>query len=135
MSKLLVDTNILIYSKDSSSVFHDFAERIITSDAKLFTTSKNLSEYYAVVTKGNSPLLSPLEALKDISEFVSVLEVWYPSPISHEKLMQLATKYQPKGLKIHDLEIAAICLVNGIDTIATVNKSDFQNIEGLTIVV
>jgi predicted nucleic acid-binding protein len=131
MSKLLVDTNILIYSKDSSSVFHDFAERVIKSNTKLYTTSKNLSEYYAVVTKGSSPLLSPLEALKDICEFVAILEVLYPSPISHEKLLQLAAKYQPKGLKIHDLEIAAIGLVNGIGTIATANKSDFQNIEGI----
>lgn len=74
MSKLLVDTNILIYSKDSSSVFHDFAERVIKSNTKLYTTSKNLSEYYAVVTKGSSPLLSPLEALKDIS--VNSLPSW-----------------------------------------------------------
>jgi len=65
MNKLLIDTNILIYSKDSSSRFHSAAVKIIRGNFQLFTTSKNLSEYYAVVTKGANPFLTPAEALND----------------------------------------------------------------------
>lgn len=134
MNKVLLDTNILIYSKDSSSAFHSVATAIINSNHKLFTTSKNLSEYYAVVTKGVNPLLTSTEALHDLQEFSALSEILYPTPLSQQKLIELITVHQPKGLKIHDLEIAAIALVNGVNNIATINNADFQNIKGLSII-
>lgn len=134
MNRLLIDTNILIYSKDSSSSFHSVALNVIQGNFKLFTTSKNLSEYYAVVTKGVNPLLTPAEALSDVHEFSALCEILYPSPVSQQKLLELITIHQPKGLKIHDLEIAAIALVSKINSIATINTSDFKNIQGLNVV-
>jgi predicted nucleic acid-binding protein len=37
-------------------------------------------------------------------------------------------KYKPKGLLIHDFEIAAIGIANGINRIATFNTEDFKSI-------
>jgi len=45
MSKILVDTNILIYAKDSSSSFHSIANNVFNNGDELYLTSKNLSEY------------------------------------------------------------------------------------------
>lgn len=136
MSKLLVDTNVLIYSKDTSSVFHKASINLLnTGSDQLFVASKSLSEYFAVVTRGQVPLLTPSEALNDIQEFVMYFEVLYPSLISYQKLLELIKKYTPKGLKIHDFEIASIALVNGITKIATFNRSDFQQIGETEVVI
>ena len=52
MSKLLVDTNILIYGIDKDSKFFDRSRNILDhSDNQLVTTSKNIFEFLAVVTR------------------------------------------------------------------------------------
>lgn len=135
MNKLLIDTNVLIYSKDTSSIFHKASINLLEGKDQLFVASKSLAEYYAVVTRGQTPLLTPSEALNDIHEFVMYFEVLYPSLVSYQKLLELVKIYAPKGLKIHDFEIASIALVNEIDKIATFNRSDFQQIVDLEVIV
>ena len=134
MSRLLLDTNILIYAKDSSSGFHQAAIEIFMGTDELFLTSKNLTEYYAVVTKGERPLLTPAEALLDINEFISNCNLLFPSEASHQKLSTLIIQYKPKGILIHDFEIASIGLANGINKIATFNKADFQLISEIEVI-
>lgn len=135
MSRLLIDTNILVYSKDISSAFHLASTKLFKGPDQLFTTSKNLAEYYAVVTKGEAPFLSATEALDDLTEFSSYCEVLYPTPLSFRKLQELIQLYSPKGLRIHDIEIASIAMVNNIAKVATFNRQDFQKIEGMEVVV
>lgn len=135
MSRLLIDTNILVYSKDISSSFHQASRMLFEGPDHLFTTSKNLAEYYAVVTKGETPLLSATEALNDLIEFVSYCEVLYPTTLSFQKLQELIQLYHPKGLTIHDIEIASIAMVNDIARVATFNRQDFQRISGIEVVV
>lgn len=134
MSRVLVDTNVLIYIKDSSSAFHGSAQNVFNKGDELFLTSKNLTEYYAVVTKGEKPLLAPSEALLDITEFVSNCTLLYPNDASQQKLSALILKHKPKGLLIHDFEIAAIGLANGVSKIATFNKADFGPISEIEVV-
>jgi len=100
----------------------------------LFITSKNLTEYYAVVTKGEKPLLRTTEALNDIEEFISICKILYTSEITQQKLVQLILKYQPKGLLIHDFEIAAIALANDVKKLATFNRRDFQGIKEIELI-
>lgn len=135
MSKMLIDTNVLVYSKDKSSVFHRASISVFNGSDQLYTTSKNLAEYYAVVTKGNAPLLSPLEAIHDITEFALYCTILYPTLLSHQKLFELIRKYQPKGLKVHDFEIASIALVSGVPNVATFNQGDFKQITGMDVLV
>ena len=57
MSKVLLDTNVLIYSIDEESKYFKKAQNLISEQKiDLFTTSKNLSEFLAVITRfpGNS---------------------------------------------------------------------------------
>ncbi len=46
---------------------------------------------------------------------------------------QLLQKYQPRGNKVFDVEIASIGLGHGINTIATVNNKDFEGMSEITI--
>lgn len=135
MSKVLLDTNILIYAKDVASVHHVISLSYFRSSHQLFLTSKNLTEYYAVVTKGEKPLLSPAEALDDIEEFITHCTVLYPNATSHQQLTELILRYKPKGILIHDFEIAAIALASGIFKIATFNGADFQMLKEIEVII
>lgn len=122
MSRVLIGTNVLIYLKDEHSIHHSASLNLISGNYKLFTTSKNLVEYYSVVTRGEFPLLRPEEALADLNEFTILFKVLYPSISSQRKLNDLISSHSPKGLLIHDFEIASIAMVNGILKIATFKK-------------
>lgn len=135
MSKVLLDTNILIYTKDISSIFHKNSIALFESEFELHTTSKNLVEYFAVVTRGENYLLTPEDALKDITEFSESIKVLYPDQLSNDILLELINKYKPKGIKVHDFEIAAVAISNGINTLFTFDKDGFKNIQELKIVV
>ena len=46
MNKVLLDTNVLIYSIDEESKYFNIAQKLIYSyKFELFTTSKNISEF------------------------------------------------------------------------------------------
>jgi predicted nucleic acid-binding protein len=134
MCRTLIDTNILIYAKDSSSVFHKASLNIFSCGDELFLTSKNLTEYFSVVTKGVQPLLTPAEVLLDLTEFIDNCKVLYPNNTSQQKLSELILKYNPKGLLIHDFEIASIGIVNGVNRIATFNDVDFKKIFEIEVI-
>ena len=86
MSRILVDTNVLVYAKDVSSIFHKPSLDLFNKRGDLFITSKNISEYYAVVTKGSQPLLTPAEAIEDINEFISHCTLLFPNEDSFQTL-------------------------------------------------
>jgi predicted nucleic acid-binding protein len=52
----------------------------------------------------------------------------YPNPMTFKIFQDLIQKYNPRGLWIHDVEIASIGIAYGISTIATNNISDFGRI-------
>jgi hypothetical protein len=57
--------------------------------------------------------------------------------ISHtfNTFKNLLAKYQPRGLKIRDFEIASIGIGHGISRLATINRRDFAAIEEIEIVL
>jgi predicted nucleic acid-binding protein len=136
MSKVLVDTNILIYAIDEDSRYHSPASQLLHGEEhELFTTSKNISEFLTVVTKPLPKALSIDEALNAIEDITSNLTVLFPSPSSFSIFINLLKKYQPTGLRIHDFEIVSIGLDNGINRIATTNKKDFLTITEIAVFV
>mgnify|MGYP006447084787 FL=1 len=134
MSSLVLDTNILVYALDRDSEYHSRVLRLLSNDDHiLYTTSKNLSEYYAVVTRGDDPKLTPQEALQDIKQFIDHFNIIHSTKNSLSILQTLISSHSPKGLKIHDFEIAAIALSNGLKHMTTINKKDFKSINGLEV--
>lgn len=130
MNKVLVDTNILVYSIDEDSQFYNQSrELILNPDIELFTTSKNISEFLSVVTRIPNNSISIEEALKSVDAFTSMIKLLYPNEESFLEFEELLLKYKPTGIKIHDFEIVSIAIVNDINTIATLNKKDFEIIK------
>ncbi|MFN0214349.1 MAG: type II toxin-antitoxin system VapC family toxin, partial [Saprospiraceae bacterium] len=118
MTDLLLDTNIFIYAYDSSSPFHLRSAALFNSQQlRLFTTTKNITECVAVMTKLEYPKAHIEQLLEDISNNIVIL---YPSAVSLQIFGSLFKKYAPRGNRVFDLEVAAVMLANGVLDIATI---------------
>ncbi len=94
MSKLLIDTNVLCIRIDGSSVFHQKASHILRNEGlQLFTTTKNLSAYFAVCTKLNIDSAKMFGFYGDLQENITFL---YPDQTSLNTLLITAQKVSPK---------------------------------------
>lgn len=129
MNKILLDTNVLIYSIDEGSKYFKKAHNLFSEQIELYTTSKNLSEFLSVITRIPQNPLSLKDALLIIEDFKNAMTILYPSEKSFWVFIGLLQKYQPIGLQIHDYEIISIGIANKINTIATFNKKDFKKIK------
>jgi predicted nucleic acid-binding protein len=132
MSKVLLDTNVLIYSIDEGSKYFIKAHSIFSEQQELYTTSKNLSEFLSVITRIPNPL-SLKDALLVIEDFSNVMTILYPNDESFLLFKHLLLKYQPTGLQIHDYEILSIGLANQVNTIATFNEKDFNKVKEIKL--
>ena len=134
-NRLLIDTNILIYSIDVDSKFHlQSIKLLLNSENELYTTSKNISEFLVVLTKAKSIKITVIEALDILSDLLTNITILYPTEQTRNIFYKLLKKYTPMGLWIHDFEIVSIALANGIKKIATQNISDFKSIKEIEIV-
>jgi len=135
MTSILIDTNVLIYAIDRDSKYHMWASRFFTdSSYTCLTTSKNISEFLCVLTRGEAPIMSTEEALSATKVFLTHLKVLYPDRSSLSLLFDLIREHKVSGLQVHDFGIASIALSNGFSRLATVNKVDFSKIEGLEVI-
>ena len=133
MNKLLIDTNILIYSIDEGSKYFNKSQNLFSEHFELYTTSKNLSEFLSVVTRLPKNSLSLDNALLVVEDFISVMTILYPDKESFLIFQSLLRKYKPIGLKIHDFEILSIGLANKINTVATFNEKDFKEVKEIKL--
>lgn len=125
----------MVYSIDEDSKFHTSSKNIIENpDNNLYTTSKNLSEFLVVLTRGIDVPVSINDALKLLENLVVFFTILYPSEASFNIFKELLLKYKPKGLKIHDFEIISISLQYGIKNVATKNEDDFKGIREIEII-
>jgi predicted nucleic acid-binding protein len=134
MSKVLVDTNILVYGIDEDSKFFKRARKILEQEKyQLVTTSKNLIEVLAVITKSSGYNLNNDTALEIVEEIIQSIEIVYPTQESMAIFLDLMNRHQPKGLKVHDFEIISIGLAYGVHEVATFNTKDFKSIKEISL--
>ncbi|SHG44566.1 Predicted nucleic acid-binding protein, contains PIN domain [Fodinibius roseus] len=134
MSKLLVDTNVLVYGIDQDSQFYSKARDVIENTKnQLFTTSKNLSEFLAVVTRSSGYDLEPDLALEILEEIIAGVTILYPNHESLAIFLELIGRYSPTGLRVHDFEMISIGLAHEVDEFATFNIRDFEPIKEVSL--
>ncbi len=134
-SSVVVDTNVLVYAIDADSKFHDRALNIMLDPTmQLFTTSKNISEFLVVLTRNGDRGFSTHEYLEVLNSLLIDVNVLYSNPTTFSTFQDLIVKYNPRGLWIHDVEIASISIAYGIPTIVTNNVSDFKRIKEVEVV-
>lgn len=133
-SNVLLDTNILVYAIQPTSEFHARSQAFLRNPTyEFWTTSKNLVEFFAVVTKGEVPILTYQEAMQAIKVYPKRFLILYPTPGSIHQWQTLLATQPTKGLRVHDAETAAIGLANGVSTVATFNTDDFKGFGEVTL--
>ena len=133
-SSVLVDTNVLIYAIDADSQFHHRALTLLSdTTVRFFVTSKNISEFLVVLTRDDDINISTVKCLEILNDLLADMEILYPNSMTIKVFYELVRKYNPRGLWIHDIEIASISIAHGISKIATMNISDFERIDEIEI--
>lgn len=131
MNELVIDTNIFVYALDKNSMFNKISSDLLTgSDNVLFTTTKNISEIFAITSKLNVGRTLINRFYAEVKQNIGIL---FPSNQSLEIFEKLIKKYKPIGNRVYDFEIVSIMLSYDIKQIATFNKKDFVEIEEIKL--
>ncbi|MEJ2054568.1 MAG: PIN domain-containing protein [Calditrichaceae bacterium] len=132
--KFFIDTNIIVYANDASSVLkNQIAKNIILSgihNDNIVISAQVLSEFYVTVTRKIKKTLKPEIALQEIEllRSVEIIEIDYDLII---QAIELSLKFQ---LSYWDSLIIATALNSKCSILYTEDLSHNQIIEGLRIV-
>lgn len=130
---VFVDTNVLLAATDRARPDHLTALGYLQSGQdSLFASPQVLREYLVVATRpgaANGLGLSMADALANIQAFGQIIAlVWESEAVWNELQRIMAGGDPPLGKRIHDANIAATALANGIDHLATFNTADFAGL-------
>lgn len=136
MEKVFLDSNILIHATNPESPVHKAAKaiwrRYKQSRTELFVSTQILREYASVMTGKIGMNVS--DAQTNIENFMQGITVLYDTPESFTLWRKLVKQYDVKGRNIHDCNIAACMLTNGVKSILTHNGRDFMRYKEITVI-
>ncbi|MFH1950231.1 MAG: PIN domain-containing protein [Pseudomonadota bacterium] len=139
--QVLIDTNVLIYStfEDFEPEKHvrclEILNELDQSGSQLFVSSQVLREFYAIATNDRifpKPLTSK-QALRKIKEFVVKFSLVMEKETTLHVLLSLIEQYAISCQKIHDMNIVAAMMDNGISHLFTYNIKDFRQIREIQL--
>ncbi len=131
MIDILIDTNVLLYSFDKTSIFHAQSKALLQNEEmNLFITTKNISELFAVCSKLKIEFSKTFGFYQELKENVTILKPTDQSLFHFETLLQ---KYNPIGNQVYDTEIVSIMLAHDLKNIATANIGDFKDFSEVEI--
>ena len=135
-----LDTNVLLAATDESRKRHGqslaLLEKGLSGEQSLFVSGQVLREYLVVATRpveANGLGLSPGEALENVAEFHRCVSLLEETNRVSESLRKLVNKHQLSGKRIHDANIVAVMLANGLKKLATDNGGDFEVFTEVTV--
>ncbi len=131
MNKILIDTNIFVYALNADSDHNLKCIKILEKESNLFTTHKNISEFFAVCSKLK---IQPKEVWDFYLSLKTNISIIYPDGDSLQYFETLYKKYNPVGNRVFDLEIVSVMLAHEIVNLATVNTKDFIEISEIQLI-
>lgn len=139
---VFIDTNVLVFASQAarngaSSPVHEAAVRALRSfqsaGTSLWLSRQILREYLVVVTRVQpvGSILPVAQAIADVRRFAQLFEIAEDSSTATAKLLELLQHIPTAGKQIHDANIVATMLANGIRRLLTFNLADFRRFEPL----
>lgn len=131
-SRVLFDTNILVYFLNNASIYHSVSEDLIQKasmgELALYLSVQNLNECLRVIhsPKAFTKPLSRREALEKIESLERLAYVIYPQSESFTIHKKLFKTYAVGVRNLYDNFLAATMLSYGIQTLYTHNVKDFK---------
>lgn len=133
-SKVLFDTNVLLYNQNRNSLFYSAAfnyhKKVFDGEIKAVISSQNILEFTSVLM---NPKITPhpltkkqvITELENYYKYGS-FEIIYPNEETLVIFIELLKKYHLRNHRqIFDIFLVATMLSNGINTILTANDQDF----------
>ena len=130
-TKLVLDTNILIYGINEESRYAEEIKRVLENPRyQIFVTSKQISEFICVLSK-----LGRYDVIEnELPVILSKFKVIFPNRRSVHIFQQLINKYKPVGNRVFDIEIVSIMLSKKIKNLYSINVRDFNDIEEIKLI-
>ena len=136
-----LDANILVYAANKDSPYHANAKGVIkrvnSGEIQACLSSQVLAEFYATATnpKKIGQPLRPEEAAEAVKGYLeSDIPKLYPKESTLRLTLELAKRYQVRGLDYFNAQIVATMLENRVRTIYTANEEDFERFEEIEAV-
>ena len=140
-TKVLIDTNILIYVLMQDSLFYNKSRSFLQSliqnpDVEVCIAEKSLFEMAVVLT---SPALVNKVDMAEIKEYVQYLTselftILYTNPQITTTTWRLFFNLPNRKNRIYDLVLASTAIENEVDIIFTKNVKDFEDIKEIKII-
>jgi len=135
---MLVDANILLYSVDASSPFHDRADEWMVSalngDRRVGLPWMSLLAFLRIATnpRASERPLSTSEAWEHVDGWLNARPVWTPEPGPGYRsiLRDLMTGLDVRAGLVTDAYLAALCIEHGLTIVSA--DSDFARFPDIT---
>jgi predicted nucleic acid-binding protein len=135
-AKVFVDTNILLRATISQFPLHTESKSLINSQlnagTELWISRQVIREYINQATRPQI-FMNPM-TFEQVDAQYHAMRIFFNIADETEtvttQLMALLKEYPTGGKQVHDANIVATMLVNAIDTLLTLNVSDFKRFEG-----
>ena len=139
-SIVFLDTNILLIATDEARDHHGDARQVLNvapaRGIHLALSGQVIREYLVVATRpteANGLGLDVKDALVNTDVFLRQAVLYDETERVSERLRDLVREHALSGVRIHDANIAATMLTNGLDTILTQNGDDFSRLGDLHV--
>lgn len=118
---MIVDANLLLFARDSTSPFHEAARDWLTAQlngaARVGLPWVSLVAFYRISThpRASDRPLEPAEAWRQVTEWLAAGPAWVPGPTQRhaDVLGSLMNRYQIKGNLASDAYLAALAIEHG----------------------
>jgi predicted nucleic acid-binding protein len=77
--------------------------------------------------------MDPIQALENIASFQQCIQILEETVQVSNRLLKLVATHKLTGKRIHDANIVATMLENGITRLVTLNPSDFSCFDTLSV--
>lgn len=130
-TKLVLDTNILIYALNEDSEFFQKTREVLEdNEYSFFITTKTVTEFVSVLSKLGEQQIIDNELPKVLNRF----KILYPNKKSLQFFQDLVKNYQPKGNRVFDFEIVSVMMARKINKLFTFNGKDFKQINEIELI-
>jgi predicted nucleic acid-binding protein len=137
---LFVDTNVLLAACDTSRAAHasclELLEAGLRGSCSLFASGQIFREYLVVATRPvnvNGLGMPAATALANLDEFSRCVRLLDETAATSDRLRSLVREHDLSGKRIHDANVVATMLENGLGRIVTHNPEDYQAFSGIEV--
>ena len=134
--KILLDSNILVYSLNKGSDYYTRAINILDSGKDFCIAEQNIVETYRVITSDKQfadQVYTPSKAWKQLNIITKNVPVLFKYETTVEILQDLVLRYKLVSYQIYDASLVALMLENGVSEIYTHNDKDFRRFKEIKV--